>query len=177
GREALSGPDHVPGTVTGTEKVNIGIGQGLGLEIGHTSTANTADLTTTAVITVMTALGSMTGTTGTTGDQSDIDLSVMQRAARAVAEASGAYVSNFSSGGRIHEDNGGLPLPDAYQAPVDPYQAGNTDMPNQYGLYGSGLQGGKRLDTSSLTPHALSLLKGVVKSSTDATRLMQPCIG
>lgn len=77
------------GTVTGTEKVNIGIGQGLGLEIGHTSTANTADLTTTAVITVMTALGSMTGTTGTTGDQSDIDLSVMQRAARAVAEASG----------------------------------------------------------------------------------------
>lgn len=27
----------------------------------------------------------------------------------------GAYVSNFSSGGRIHEDNGGLPLPDAYQ--------------------------------------------------------------
>jgi hypothetical protein len=137
----------------------------------------------------------------------------------------GAYVSNFSSGGRIHEDNGGLPLPDAYQVrptmlysyavllptstraqlpgevvdvhmpmrrcalcltcgcicylqvPVDPYQAGNTDVPNQYGQYGSGLQGGKRLDTSSLTPHALSLLKGVVKSSTDAIRLMQPCIG
>ncbi len=142
----------------------------------------------------------------------------------------GAYVSNFSSGGRIHEDNGGLPLPDAYQVsptmlyasaqdcrpipgqppgevvkvhmmmemqmlmrrcalsltsgcicylqvPVDPYQAGNTDAPSQYRQYGSGLQGGKRLDTSSLTPHALSLLKGVVKSSTDATRLMQPCIG
>jgi len=60
------------GTVTGTEKVNIG----LGLEIGHTSTANTADLIrTTAVITVMTALGSTTGTTGTTGDQSDTDFS------------------------------------------------------------------------------------------------------
>lgn len=27
----------------------------------------------------------------------------------------GAYVSKFSSGGRIYEDNGGLPLPDAYQ--------------------------------------------------------------
>lgn len=89
----------------------------------------------------------------------------------------GAYVSNFSSGGRIHEDNGGLPLPDAYQVPVDPYQAGNTDVPNQYRQYGSGLQGGKRLDTSSLTPHVLCLLKGVVKSSTDAIRLMQPCIG
>ena len=63
------------------------------------------------------------------------------------------------------------------QVPVDPYQAGNTDVPNQYRQYGSGLQGGKRLDTSSLTPHVLSLLKGVVKSSTDAIRLMQPCIG
>jgi len=63
------------------------------------------------------------------------------------------------------------------QAPVDPYQAGNMDVPSQYRQYGSGLQGGKRLDTSSLTPHALSLLKGVVKSSTDAIRLMQPCIG
>ncbi len=77
------------GTVTGTERVNIGIGQGLGLEIGHTSTANTADLiSTTAVITVMTALGSMTGTTGTTGDQSDTDLSVRSLVARDLAEAS-----------------------------------------------------------------------------------------
>ena len=74
------------GTVTGTEKVNIGIGQGLGLETGHTSTTNTADLTsTTAVITVMTALGSMTGTTG---DQSDTDLSIRSLVARDFAEAS-----------------------------------------------------------------------------------------
>jgi len=63
------------------------------------------------------------------------------------------------------------------QAPVDPFQAGNMDVPSQYRQYGSGLQGGKRLHTSSLTPHALSLLKGVVKSSSDAIRLMQPCIG
>ncbi len=77
------------GTVTGIEKVNIGIGQGLGLEIGHTSTANTADLiSTTAEITVMTALGSMTGTTDTTGDQSDTDLSVGSLVAQDLAEAS-----------------------------------------------------------------------------------------
>ena len=77
------------GTVTGTEKVNIGIGQGLGLEIGHTSTVNTADLiSTTAEITVMIALGSMTGTTDTTGDQSDTDLSIRSLVARDFAEAS-----------------------------------------------------------------------------------------
>ncbi|KAL3163303.1 hypothetical protein ABBQ32_009695 [Trebouxia sp. C0010 RCD-2024] len=56
-------------------------------------------------------------------------------------DLSGSYANTFSSGGKIHEDNGGLPTPASYQGDKDPHREG-LEMAHQYGQYGSGLQEG-----------------------------------